>query len=292
MSRFRNVCFTSFGDEPTFSPGMSYLVYGLESCPDTGRWHWQGYAEFARQVSRRQLKEILGDSHFEPRFGTAEQAATYCCKGGQYCEHGQISRQGHRSDLGAISQSIVDGSSLQSVAISQPALFVQYGRGLSLLASISQGLRRRAWREVVVTIIFGVTGAGKTRSFYSQYPLNDTYVFNYSNAFWDGYSGQKHILFDEFESQILLSNMLQYTDGHPILLDVKFGHAHADWDTVTIISNSNPQTFYHNVPAHRRNAFARRIYQVIEYVNSDTRIVDFSFKFDYTIQHITADSNI
>lgn len=286
--RYRNVCFTSFGDEPTFRDCMSYLIYGLEVCPETGREHWQGYVEFTRQLTRKQLREVLDNSHFERRLGNALEAATYCAKGGLYVEHGTISKQGARSDLESVSQSIVDGDSIQSIAIQQPRLFVQYGRGLSLLASICQGQQQRSWRDVTVEIWWGATGTGKTRSFFSQFPLTDSYRFLYRGAtdFWCGYTGQPHVLFDEFESQVRLSDMLMYMDGHPLQLNVKFGHSYANWDTVTIISNSNPLTFYSNCAPERRNAFARRVNRVIEYVDRDTRIISHSLIMNNSIIYV------
>lgn len=293
MSRFRNVCFTSFEvDEPKYVQDvMSYLIYGLEQCSKTGKWHWQGYVEFSRQISRRQLKEVLGSSHFEPRAGTAEQAAMYCTKEGSYCEHGEISRPGTRTDLKSIAQSIVDGTSVFNVASESPSLFVQYGRGLTLLESTVRRGQQRAFRDVKCQIWWGKTGTGKTRTFFSQYGIDDSYRFLYrpGRDFWDGYTGQKHILFDEFESQILLSNMLMYTDVYPLQLDVKFGHTYAQWDSVTIISNSNPQTFYHNCSAERRDAFARRISSVIEYPSHDTRIVSNELVFNREVIFVTDD---
>lgn len=292
--RFRNVCFTSFGDEPEYVPSvMSYLIYGLECCNTTGRWHWQGYVEFSRQLSSRQLKEILHNSHFERRHGDAQSAATYCTKDGEYCEYGTISRQGARSDLQEISQSIVDGSSILSIAQSHPRLFVQYGRGLSLLQSVCRQSSQRQWRRVQVEIWWGLTGTGKTRTFFSQYPVDDCYRFLYrgSTDYWDGYTGQHNVLFDEFESQVRLSDMLMYMDGHPLLLNIKFAHGYADWDTVTIISNSNPQTFYANCSNERRDAFARRVTRVIEHVDNDTRIISHSFAFNHSVINVTADAD-
>lgn len=281
MTRYRNVCFTSFGDEPSFCDGMSYLIYGLEQCNSTKKWHWQGYVEFSRQVSRATIKQILGSAHFEPRAGTAEQAATYCAKEGEYCEYGTISSQGRRSDLKAVSESIVNGSTICDIAFSTPATFVQYGRGLSGLAGLVSRKKQKLWRDVRLEIWWGTTRTGKTRSFFSQFPLDEIHRFKYNinQDYWCGYEQQKYVLFDEFESQILLSNMLMYTDGHPLQLNTKFGHAYAHYEHVVIISNSNPQTFYHNCSKERRDAFAARVWRVIEYQSPDTRIHDYKFSF-------------
>lgn len=296
VERYRNICFTSFSDnEPNYDESiMSYLVYGLELCPETGKWHWQGYCEFRHPIGRKRINsQVFVGAHIEKRYGSAEEAALYCCKGGEYVEHGSISRQGSRSDLDCIARTISEGSSLSDVANEHPRLFVQYGRGLQFLHNITQAGRQRIWRNVQVEIWWGGTRTGKTRTFFAQYGIEDSYRFKYNvgNDYWDGYYGQKHILFDEFESQVLLSNMLVYMDGHPLPLNVKQTHTYANYETVTIISNSNPQTFYHNCSTERRAAFAARVSRVIEYANKDTRIISEQFQFANNVFFVTDDRN-
>lgn len=76
--------------------GSTYLVY-QEEVGDSGTHHLQGYVEFPNKKSLQQVRGILEGAHWEPRAGTAEQAAAYCKKdprvGGPY-EYGTISQQG------------------------------------------------------------------------------------------------------------------------------------------------------------------------------------------------------
>jgi len=84
MSKFTNVCFTSFKDDaPLWNPDeCQYLVYQREACPETGRKHYQGYAEFKRDRRIGGIQRILGigASHVERRGGTGKEAITYCTK--------------------------------------------------------------------------------------------------------------------------------------------------------------------------------------------------------------------
>lgn len=59
-----------------------YIICGAEVCPNTGRHHWQGYAEVNRAMGIKAIKELLGsnDVHLEPRRGTQQQAIDYCKK--------------------------------------------------------------------------------------------------------------------------------------------------------------------------------------------------------------------
>lgn len=86
MSRLRNWCFTSYDLEnlvvPDETPDFRYCVYQVEACPETGRWHIQGYIEFNKALPLVKVKELLGDPsvHLEARRGTRAQARQYCMK--------------------------------------------------------------------------------------------------------------------------------------------------------------------------------------------------------------------
>jgi len=57
-----------------------YVVYQLESAPDTGRQHIQGYVEYPSRVGLRTAKLWLGDTtaHVEPRRGNlCRRASSY-----------------------------------------------------------------------------------------------------------------------------------------------------------------------------------------------------------------------
>lgn len=293
--RFRHVVFTSFDVEPpTWDAAFcSYLVYGRERCPTTGRQHWQCYSELIKQSTITRLRSVFGIGHFERRNGTALQAAAYCKKDGDWTEFGSLSHSGTRTDLATIGRRLLDGESVQSIAATDPGKYIQYGRGLDQLGRMVAKTRQRSYRPVNVTIIWGKSGVGKTRAWFAKHGM-DGYRFQYSknNDWWDGYSGEKHILFDEFSSQISLSNMLMYLDVYPMRMEIKGGYTYADWDTVTIISNDNPQTFYSGsgVSTEKRNAFARRINCVIE-MRQNYIQYNYTFAFSNVVEFVTADNN-
>ncbi len=96
--RYRNYCFTNFGESAAeFTRSLdliSYYIYGVETCPTTGAIHHQGYIELREQLSIAQLKKRLQihGIHLEQRHGTQLQAINYCKKGIQtheeWCEFG------------------------------------------------------------------------------------------------------------------------------------------------------------------------------------------------------------
>lgn len=108
----RNWCFTLFGDENVTGilPGAylksienitnkkgdgicRYIIQQREKCPESGKIHIQGYAEFVSPVRFSVLQKHFGEKcHCEPRKGTQEEAINYCKKEDSrvtmYCEEG------------------------------------------------------------------------------------------------------------------------------------------------------------------------------------------------------------
>lgn len=283
--RFRNVCFTTYACDapPTFNESkMSYLIYGLETCPTTNRRHYQGYVEFKSQIDKSKVLECFPGAHIERRNGSSTAAAEYCRKEGAFVEHGIISSQGSRSDLHTVAERISTGAAtIADIAVESPGLLVQYHRGLQTLESVALANRQNEFRHVDVDIIWGRTGTGKTRSWFERVQYGG-YRFQYGAngaIWWDGYNGQQSILFDEFSCQIPLSTMLMYLDGYPCRLPVKGAHTYAAWKNVTIISNEDPQSWYRNVVPCKRNAFARRI-GCVTYIGDKVKIIRHSFAFE------------
>lgn len=59
-----------------------YCIAGAEICPNTKRYHWQGYLEVNKPMDLGPIKQLLGCNHvhLEPRRGTQAQAIEYCKK--------------------------------------------------------------------------------------------------------------------------------------------------------------------------------------------------------------------
>ncbi|GBL88059.1 hypothetical protein AVEN_133716-1 [Araneus ventricosus] len=84
-------CFTSFdvSHEPVYDPVVyKYLVFGRETCPDTGREHLEGFAWFVQRKRFTEVKKIWNNSHIEALKGTPEQASKYFQKDDDYQEYG------------------------------------------------------------------------------------------------------------------------------------------------------------------------------------------------------------
>jgi len=69
--------------EKTDGGKADYVAYQLESAPDTGRQHIQGYVEYPSRVGLRTAKLWLGDTtaHVEPRRGNLLLSSTSYVRG-------------------------------------------------------------------------------------------------------------------------------------------------------------------------------------------------------------------
>lgn len=120
MAGYRNWVFTSFRaeDHPfDMTDRMTYMIFQREICPETKKEHWQGYVEFSKSTTLRQVKRELGDdkAHVEPRKGTQAQAIAYCKKkesqkNDEYFTYGTPRLQGQRTDLDSMCEAVLGGA--------------------------------------------------------------------------------------------------------------------------------------------------------------------------------------
>ena len=215
-------------------------------------------------------KNYIGSTaHIEKSRGTPRQNKDYCTKSDtRICgpwEWGQCDthQQGHRSDLDEVCTKITTGVSMRQIAVDHPVTYVRCQRGLQALQHIV--IESPTWRTITVTVLWGPTGCGKTRSAYESTPsgLPKPYFVVMPAQWWDGYNGQDTIIFDDFYGQIRMADMLRYLDGYPVQLPVKGGFVWAQWTKVYITSNTDPDSWYTSVPAETIAAFRRRVSEVI-----------------------------
>ncbi|QMW68952.1 replication-associated protein [Crucivirus-482] len=280
-SRRKHFCFTKFlldGEEKNVSEYFSdesrtllqYAVWQLEQCPETGRLHIQGYAEFKNQYRFSRAKVLLGGGqvHLEARNGTRDSAREYCRKpesrlAGPW-EFGSFSfgEQGKRSDLLMVAERIQSGISLNLVVNEFPVQYIRYTRGCEALYRRVQQARNRSWREVTCLVYFGASGAGKTRRAIEE-SKQDFYILDQGERVWfDGYGGESTLIIDDFYGWIKYGMLLRILDGHPYRGEIKGGFIWANWTSVIITSNKPPPEWYATglTPALRR-----RITRVMEF---------------------------
>lgn len=260
MSRLRNGHFTyfpqSFEDltvlDYTLWPHCKYLVYQTEMCPDTGRIHYQGYAEFDQPMTLGQLRALDGipNAHWEPRGGTAAQGKEYCTKpesriDGPW-EMGEMSQQGKRSDLVRVAERVRKGERLEKIAEDEPGTVIRYQRGLSWYASMYAP--QRNWPMELI-VYYGPSGCGKSRRAMETFPGA---YWKPPGQWWPGYTGQETVVLDEFYGHSMaFSELLRLCDRYPLTVETKGGNVSFTSRRLVFTSNQHPKDWYNAEKTHQ-----------------------------------------
>lgn len=252
--KWRTVVFTLFNYTDAhikslrdYSKECVYLIFGYEICPTTQRPHLQAFACYKNP---RSIDKFIADYpgvHVEKQRGTHKQASDYCKKEGKYEEFGELPAQGTRTDWSNAVEQLNSGSSVVDVINEQPQLLPAQRALREYKMMTLKPLRR----EVKVYVLIGDAGTGKTRYAYDNHP--DLYS-KPRGEWWDGYTGQKSILLDDYYGYLPYCELLRVLDRYPYLVPYKGGFVNAQWDTVIITSNKSPEKWYSQgmTPALRR----------------------------------------
>lgn len=251
-SRVRDVCFTL--NNPTdedvkrvHALPVSYLVYGHEVGEDTGTKHLQGYFELKNRTRFASVRKLLGNrAHLEKRRGTQQEAVDYCKKDDDYFEEGVPrpgSGQGTRSDLRVLYEGVKDGKTDFALQEEETEYYIRHFKAVDRLRYNMLSIDK-AFRPLHVSIYWGPSGSGKTRRVYAEEPNVYRVVQSEGTLWWDGYTGQAAILFDDFYGWVKYGYLLQLLDGYPMQLPVKGGFTHKSWSRVYFTSNAEPGTWY------------------------------------------------
>lgn len=258
---------TEVGLIQSYASGVRYLCYAPE-IGESGTPHLQGYVAWDNPRSLEKFKKDCGGRiHYEPYTnGSAQQNRDYCSgmvpkKGMKmnpgFLEWGELPTQGSRTDWAAAIQQLRTDD-IVSVIDAQPQL-APCIRALERYKSLTL---KPLKRNVEVIVLIGKTGTGKSSWAYDHYP--ELYA-KPDGQWFDGYSGQKTILLDDYYGSVSYPVLLKMCDRYPFNAPVKGGYVWAQWDKVIITSNASIESWYSAVPDI--SAFKRRITYLAEDYN-------------------------
>jgi len=129
------------------------------------------------------------------------------------------------------------------------------------------------FRNVEVTYIYGETGKGKTRYVAQKHGYKNIFRVTKSDpktghTVFDGYRGQDVLVFEEFRSSFKIEDMLNYLDGHPMVLPSRYNDKDAVYTKVYILSNWTFEQQYKNIQSEHPGtwrAFCRRIQNIYNF---------------------------
>lgn len=265
MSRERCFAFTDFVLDKEFYLAMKekfkYIVIGEEKCPTSGKTHWQGFMILKNRMSEKAMITLLEDGRRIRKMyvdSTPEANIKYCKKDGKIIlELGEEPKgSGHRSDLDQLKEMIIEKKTPKEIFEEQPGNFIRYNKGISAAMTLYQ--EKRNW-QMDVRIYWGKPGTGKTRSVHDEFG-DDLYV-KMNNKWWDGYNGEKAVVFDDFDPLNCFNSTfdwyLKLLDRYNMKVETKGGSCEFRSKTIIFTSNFDPDTWFEDKA--NRAAFFRRV---------------------------------
>ena len=197
--------------------------------------------------------------------------------------------QGKRTDLLVVKHAIDAGSRPDNL-IADDAMFSTFAAHKAFFDTYASHQRRRTSYQIpLITCLYGPTGSNKTRRAYESDDLDEVWRWTPAAGAWfDGYNGQRTVIFDEFRGHLNFGQILSLTDGYPMRVPIKGGFVHWAPKKIFFTSPIPPQEWYTSlVGSDRFEQFERRVRDgggSIEYTGStpDTELdtVPFSDQFE------------
>lgn len=249
-------------DLPTF---VRYIV-GQKEIGEHGTPHLQLYLVTKNPIRLPQLKRWIPRAHLEKRRGSRLDALRYVLKEDTrcgdrilrgLCESELLKMLDNSSTttlkerLEHIKEGMIEGKSELEVANEDFDIWVRHHRAFERYRMLMTQPRNH---PVTVRILLGPTGTGKSKFALDSYP--GAYWKQRSN-WWDGYSGHKTVILDEFYGWLPFDLLLRICDRYPLLVESKGGQIQFVADTVIITSNSQPADWYRNVQCYYPSLYRR-----------------------------------
>lgn len=243
------------------------------------------------------LKRLFPTAHIEKAYGSMSENRNYVCKGGKwaatdkadtavpgtFAEYGTMPTEQEEtaSKYTAILSEVREGKSITEIVDAHPEMAFHVQHITTLRETIQTDANSTIFRtDLEVTYIYGAPGTGKTRYIFEKHdPRDICRITNYSGSNgvrFDAYHGHNVLVFEEFCSQIPLSDMLNYLDIYPITLPARYADRTACYNYVYITSNL-PLLAQYNLELkampERWAAFDRRIHNIMEFQSDGTPVV-------------------
>lgn len=235
----------------------TYLCYGRERGSQNDTPHLQGFFISKTKISRLTIAKCFPRSFIEQARGSSQQASEYCKKEGDYVEFGECpGKPGNRSDLNQIRDEIKAGASSLDVAEGHFSKWCLYRRSFQVYRELLRPPSTR--RDLVVRLLVGHTGAGKTRYVFDagERLSQDVYVSGSPDLQWfDGYCGQDWVLLDDYRGGAPFEFLLRLLDIYPLRVPIKGGFVSWNPRSIWITSNLEPHEWYPGIdvaPLQRR----------------------------------------
>lgn len=222
------------------------IICQVEQCPETGRFHIQGYCQLVTKKRMAQVKEILCENTAHLEVARDPGASwDYCGKedsrvAGPWSRGSRPGKKGERNDLKRAWELVKGGASDATLFEEVTGVAFKYQRGIQA-ARAACSVPRDKNVAPEVQILWGPSGTGKSRRAIEENPEAFILTKPSENGtlWWDGYSGQKVVIIDEFYGWIKYDFLLRILDRYPLRVQVKGGSV--DLAATKFVFTSNKQ---------------------------------------------------
>ena len=250
-------------------PHIKAFILGFE-VGEQGTHHIQAVIQFTQSKRFSTLRNYFKNNHIE-RVYDFKKAIEYCKKENDFLEHGELTKQGHRTDIEQFTQAIIDGYSNMELLAEFPSQTQRYLSNIDKIRqmALAEHYSKELRHDLKVIYLSGSAGVGKTRYIYDTYDISDIYrVSDYNNPF-DNYKGQKILVLDEYDNQLPIQLLLNVIDIYPMLLPARYHDKWACYEKVYIISNHEYNKVFGMYNDELNKAVKRRIDLITPYMTFD-----------------------
>lgn len=227
------------------------------------------------------IKNFLQGSHLKTCEASREANVKYCTKeesritGPYFVGEPTVKRQGARTDLYELYDAVRGGATMSDLLDNETTAVaaMRYPRGVQLLLDNQKQYQRT---NVTVTVLWGVTGSGKTLSAWHDTRFGTPYKLNGGQGdrlWWPGYRGEKTLIIDDFYGWIQWHTLLTLLDNYPMSVEVKGGHVQCRAENIYITSNDHPSNWYHKLQTEGKvkyETLLRRLHNIVQLFNDTT----------------------
>nr|UOF76700.1 rep protein [Cressdnaviricota sp.]UOF77176.1 rep protein [Cressdnaviricota sp.] len=237
------------------------LVVGHE-IGENGTPHLQGTIGLNAPWRFDRITAALGGRAHVERCKNIKKSMEYCRKEHRMLCDKDERAQGERTELYEFADSIHKGADERELALKHPREFLKYSSGMKRMRTAIQAVQDDDFVKPEVIVVTGPPGCGKTRLAMLDKPYRVLTPSKGGEIPWfDGYAGERTILFDDFRGEVCYSWLLQALDGYRLTVPIKGGHVHKNWTKVWLTTNCT--TLQEMYPSKEIGPLERRVTKII-----------------------------
>lgn len=115
---------------------------------------------------------------------------------------------------------------------------------------------------MIVDVYWGPTGTGKTRKAFEECPQA---YWKEKGDWWDGYTGEESVIWDEFANDIPITSLLRVLDRYPLRVPIKGGFIQFQAKRIILTSNIPFDEWYPNAKDEHKAALRRRVTNLVHF---------------------------